>query len=104
MGNNKVMHKAIKLLKKIPRGKVVSYKELAGVCDTSPRHMGKIMSQNTDPKNYPCYKVVSSNGDLCGYSGGGGLRKKQMLLEGDGVELINGKVDKKYFYYFKTKK
>jgi methylated-DNA-[protein]-cysteine S-methyltransferase len=94
------MHKAILLLQKIPPGKVATYKELARVCETSPRAIGRIMAQNPDPVNYPCYKVVSVNGELCGYSGKGGLRGKQALLEKDGIYVKNGKVDKKHFYKF----
>ncbi len=95
------MHKAILLLKKIPKGKVTTYKELARLCNTSPRAVGRIMAQNPDPLNYPCYKVVSSEGELCGYSGKGGLRGKQALLKQDGVCVINGRIDKEYFYKFK---
>lgn len=94
------MHKAILLLKKIPEGKVVTYKEVARVCKTSPRLIGRIMAKNSYPTIYPCYKVVGSNGKLCGYSGYGGLEGKKNLLEKDGIELLNGKVDKKHFYTF----
>ena len=95
------MHKAILLLKKIPKRKVISYKEMARVCDTSPRAIGRIMAKNSDPVSYPCYKVVAYNGELCGYSGHGGLLGKRKLLEKDGIKFVNGKVDKKFFHRFK---
>lgn len=95
-----IMRKAIRLLKKIPQGKVVTYKELARVCKTSPRAIGRIMASNTDPVSFPCYKVVSSSGALCGYSAPGGLGRKYELLETDGVKLKNGRVDKNCFYQF----
>ena len=96
------MHKAIQLLKKIPKGKVATYKEMARVCGTSPRAIGRVMAGNTDPVNFPCYKVVSSEGKLCGYSAAGGLKAKQKLLERDGVTFTqNGRVDKRHFYTFK---
>ena len=44
------MHKAILLLRKIPKGKVVTYKEMASVCKTSPRAIGRIMANNSDPR------------------------------------------------------
>ena len=94
------MHKAILLLKKIPKGKVATYKEFARVCGTSPRAIGRIMAQNKDPLNYPCYKVVSSNGRIGGYSGRGGLRGKQALLKKDGIRVKNGRIDKEHFYNF----
>ena len=95
------MHQVIRLLKKIPKGKVVAYKELARVCKTSPRAIGRIMAQNRNPFHFPCYKVVASDGELCGYSGPGGLSMKMGLLNQDGIQFIKGRVDKKYFYTFK---
>lgn len=92
------MHKAILFLKKIPKGKVVSYRELAEVCGTSPRHIGRIMSQNTDTRNYPCYRVVSSSGELLGYNRG--QEQKKRLLQNDGIEVTGGRVNKKYFFFF----
>ena len=95
------MHKAILLLKKIPKGKVVTYKEMARVCKTSPRAIGRIMAKNSDPFAYSCYKVLASNGELCGYSGSGGLNAKKRLLEKEGIKVVNERVDKKYFYTFR---
>jgi len=94
------VHKAILLLKKIPKGKVVTYKEMARACGTSPRAIGRIMGNNSDPVEYPCYKVVASDGELRGYSGHGGILGKKKLLEKDGIEVKDGRVDKKYFYIF----
>lgn len=94
------MHRAIRLLKKIPRGKVVTYKEMARVCRTSPRAIGRIMASNTSPAQFPCYKVVASSGALTGYSAAGGMAKKRVLLLGDGIPLTHGRVDRKYFYTF----
>lgn len=96
------MHKAILMLRKIPKGKVVTYKEMARVCKTSPRAIGRIMAGNADPVGYPCYKIVASDGRLCGYSGHGGLRAKKKLLEKDGIRVEDGKVNKKYFYLFSS--
>jgi len=58
------------------------------------------MAQNPDPVNYPCYKVVSTKGDLCGYSGPGGLKGKQKLLQKDGIKFSTERIDKKYFHTF----
>lgn len=90
------------MLKKIPKGKVTTYKELARVCKTSPRAIGRIMAQNEHPKEYPCYKVVSVSGALTGYSGPGGLKTKERLLRKDGIVLEKGRVPLKYFYRFSS--
>lgn len=94
------MHRAILLLKKIPKGRVVTYKEMARVCHTSPRAVGRIMASNPDPKNYPCYKVVAADGRLCGYSAQGGLHTKQKLLKREGVHFVKRKVAQECFYQF----
>ena len=96
------MHKAILLLKKIPKGKVATYKELARICNTSPRAIGRIMASNEHPKEYLCYKVVASNGELTGYSAPGGLFTKAKLLRKDGVQLEKGKVPLRYFFKFSS--
>ena len=94
------MHEAIALLKKIPKGRVATYKEMARVCHTSPRAIGSIMASNKHPKEFPCYKVVSVKGDLCGYSGKGGLKTKKKLLEKDGINLVRSRVPLEYFWKF----
>lgn len=59
------MHEQIyQFLRKIPKGKVISYKTLAEQFSTSPRAIGKIMKCNKDPERFPCYKVIKSNGEL----------------------------------------
>lgn len=94
------MHKALLLLKKIPKGKVTTYGILSKVCKTSPRAIGIIMKTNKHPELYPCYKVVGSDGNLVGYSGEGGLKTKIKLLQKDGIKIVDGKIANKYFYHF----
>jgi len=96
----KSAHPAIKLLKKIPKGRVTTYQEIARICKTSPRTIGRIMADNEHPIEYPCYKVVASSGELTGYSAPGGVAAKRKLLQRDGVGFMGSRVDKKYFYRF----
>lgn len=84
------------LLKSIPKGKVTTYGILAKKLNTSPRAIGKLLSEN-DPALAPCYKVVRSDGSIGGYSGKGGAKKKAALLKRDGVEIIKGKINLKRF-------
>jgi len=54
------------------------------------------MKYNKYPDIYPCYKVISHSGKLGGYSGENGTEGKIERLKKDGIELIDGKIDKKY--------
>lgn len=94
----KRIYKAVQM---IPRGKVATYgriAELAGDKNMA-RAVGNALHKNPDPENIPCYRVVNSKGELSGAFAFGGAGAQQELLEADGIEVIDGKVDlKKYGY------
>lgn len=79
------------LLKSIPRGKVTTYKILAEQLGLHQRAVAGMLRTN-DATKAPCYKVVSSNGKLGGYSAPGGVKKKIMLLRKDGIKIEKGEV------------
>lgn len=87
---NNFEKKIIFCLRKIPKGKVSTYKILAEYFKVSPRLIGKILSKNSYPKKFPCYKIVKSNGEIGGYNCG--VRKKIVLLKKDGIEIKNNKI------------
>ncbi|QQG38989.1 MAG: MGMT family protein [Candidatus Woesearchaeota archaeon] len=89
-------------LKKVPIGKVVTYKILAhSINSKAYRAIGSFMRTNKDPVNLPCFKVVCSDGEVGEYSGRGGIKRKIELLRKDGIEVKNNKVDlKKYLHKF----
>jgi methylated-DNA-[protein]-cysteine S-methyltransferase len=95
----------LKLLAKIPKGKVTTYGELARFAKSSPRAVGQIMRRNQQPEIYPCYKVVSSNGKIHGYDGclsGKKVGRKISLLEKDGIEVENNRINlSRYLHRFR---
>lgn len=94
MKNTATKEKIYSKLKQVPKGKVVTYKELAKAVDSRAyRFVGQCMKRNPNPERVPCYKVVRSDGSIGEYSGNGGVKGKIRLLEGDGVIISNGKVD-----------
>ena len=99
------MHKALLLLRKIPKGKVTTYGVLAKATKSSPRAIGQIMRHNEHPEIYPCYKVISTSGKIHGYSGclsGKRVEKKINLLRKDGIKIENNRIDlSRYLYEFK---
>lgn len=88
-------------LKTIPKGKVVTYGQIAkhlgnkNLC----RVVGNILHNNPDPINQPCYKVVNSKGELSKNFGDGGIEVQRQRLENDGIEVINYKVDLSKYKY-----
>ena len=91
--------KIYEAVKKIPKGRVATYgkvAELAGNPRMS-RAVGNALHKNPDPDHIPCYRVVNSKGELAGAFAFGGENAQKKLLEAEGVEVVNGKVDlKKY--------
>jgi methylated-DNA-[protein]-cysteine S-methyltransferase len=89
------------LLRKIPKGKVSTYKILAKKLRVHPRAAGRLLSRNTDGIRYPCYKIISSSGGIGGYTGPGGVNGKKRLLKRDGIVVKNGKINlKKHLFEF----
>ncbi len=80
------------LLRKIPKGKVTTYKILAEKLGVHQRAIAAMLRKN-NPKAAPCYKVVLDSGKVGGYSGVGGVKGKIRLLRQDGVEVEKGKID-----------
>ena len=92
--------KILNFLKKIPKSKVVSYKQIADKFWIHPRAVAMIMKHNKYPDIYPCYKVVSASGKISGYSAKDWVQWKIEKLKKDWIVLTNWKIDEKYFYYF----
>ena len=83
----------------IPKGKVVTYGQIAKFLGNSnlARTVGNILHENPDGEKYPCYKVVNAQGKLAENYAFGGLKFQKMRLEADGIAVNNDKVDlKKY--------
>ena len=68
-------------IKKIPYGRVWSYKELARTVgnEKAARAVGTAAGQNKIPVVVPCHRVVGHRGDPGGYTGG--VRIKAWLLK-----------------------
>lgn len=82
-------------VKKIPKGKVATYGQVAQLAGDKKmaRAVGNALHRNPDPDSIPCYRVVNSKGELSGEFAFGGIGAQQRLLEDDGIEVINGKID-----------
>jgi len=74
------------VVKKIPRGKVLTYQNVARKAGfpRAYRAVGNILNKNFDPA-IPCHRVVGSDGSLRGFNRG--LAQKKKLLKKEGIDL-----------------
>ncbi len=111
--------KCYSLLRKVPRGKVTTYKALAEKLGTKAyRAVGNAMNKNPygflttsnssarllsqNKKEFkvnkspyspevPCHRVVGADGSMTGFASG--VDKKIKMLRQEGVVVVDGKVD-----------
>lgn len=83
--------KVYELAKKIPKGKVTTYKILAEALGTKAyRAVGQALNKNPCSPVVPCHRVVDSKRHLHGFSRG--LKKKAELLRKEGVKIKNNRI------------
>ena len=77
--------KVWKYLRTIPKGKVITYKQLAKAINmpNAARAVANACAKNLHAPKIPCHRVIRSDGGLGGYSGPGGIRKKIKLLRSE---------------------
>jgi len=97
-----------RLCKKVPKGRVTTYKELAQAANTKAyRAVGNAMNKNpygilecSSNNMVPCHRVVDSKGHLHGFAHG--LKSKAKLLKKEGIKISNNTIVdfEKVFYRF----
>lgn len=89
--------KVYNVLKRIPCGKVVTYKWVACQigCPFGSRAVGQVLKSNPKLIEVPCHRVICSDGSVGGYVKG--VEEKVCLLKKEGVEVVDGKVDLEKF-------
>lgn len=89
-------------IKKIPKGKITTYKEISREVKSpfSARAVGNACNKNPFAPQVPCHRVVKSGGGIGGFAFG--TKKKIQLLKKEGIEIENGKItdfEKKLFRF-----
>ena len=95
------MNKIYDYLTTIPKGKVVTYGQIAEYLGNKylARAVGNILHKNPDGNKYPCYKVVNSKGKLSSAYAFGGIEAQKLRLEADGIMVTDYAVDlEKYLH------
>lgn len=90
-------------VKKIPKGKVCSYGQIAAMAGNPrwSRVVGYALHVNPEPGKIPCHRVVTKNGEVSKAFTFGGENMQRILLAEEGIEfLADGRVDmKKYSWH-----
>ena len=88
--------KCYSLLKKVPEGKITTYKEIANALNTKAYQVvGSAMKNNPYAPEVPCHRVVKSNGSIGGFGGqtkGKKIQEKISLLKEEGIEFEDKKI------------
>ena len=76
-------------IKKIPKGKTITYKELAIKIGKPKayRAVANACAKNPLLEIIPCHRVIREDGKMGGYNGKKGVKRKKRLLKSEGVEL-----------------
>lgn len=85
----------------IPKGKVVTYKQVAEHLGNKglARVVGNILHKNPNGDKYPCYKVLNSKGELAESFVFGGRDIQKKRLEKDGIKVKDYKVDLRIYQW-----
>lgn len=75
--------KVLETVRKIPKGQVLTYKQVAQQAGRPKAHraVGNILNKNYNP-NIPCHRVICANGKLGGYNRGAREKLKRLKDEG----------------------
>jgi O-6-methylguanine DNA methyltransferase len=84
-----------RVAKQIPKGKVVTYGQIARLAGKpkAARAVGMFMRTNSFAPAVPCHRVVGCDGRLVGFSAGKGIETKKEMLNSEGVYFKNDKAD-----------
>ena len=79
----------------VPAGRVVTYGQVAAAVGAPrcARQVGWALHVNPEPGVIPCHRVVNREGRLAPAFAFGGTDAQARLLQAEGVEVADGRVD-----------
>ncbi len=95
--------KIYEVVKQIPRGQVATYGQVAALAGNNrwARVVGYALHVNPDPEGIPCYRVVNKEGRLSDAFAFGGVNRQKLLLEAEGVRVVDNHVDMERYQWKK---
>jgi methylated-DNA-protein-cysteine methyltransferase-like protein len=81
------------LVRRVPVGRVVTYGQVAALAGSprAARAVGQAM--RVCPSGVPWHRVVSGRGTISPRGDGSGALSQRLLLEGEGVRFVRGRID-----------
>jgi methylated-DNA-protein-cysteine methyltransferase-like protein len=81
------------LVRRVPKGCVVTYGQVAALVGAprAARAVGQAM--RVCPSGVPWYRVVNGRGTISRRGDGSGALSQRLLLEGEGVRFVRGRID-----------
>jgi methylated-DNA-protein-cysteine methyltransferase-like protein len=77
--------KVYELVRRIPKGRVTTYGEIAKKIHMSPRTVGTALHLNPYEGEVPCHRVVNRDGRISPGFAFGGIGAQRKLLENEGI-------------------
>lgn len=84
-----------KIVSQIPKGEVMTYKQIAGLVKTNPRVVGNILHKNPNPDKIPCHRVVNSRGGLAQNYAFGCADEQAKKLKTEEVNFVGDRINLK---------
>lgn len=79
------------LCRKVPKGRVTTYREIAKALKTKAyRAVGNALHANPYAPIVPCHRIVNSDGCLSGY--GSNIKRRLLHLKKEGIRVKNNRV------------
>lgn len=94
--------RALSVVRRIPRGKVFMYKEVARRAGrpNAYRAVGTILKKNFNPA-IPCHRVIKSSGEIGGYNQGVKEKLKKLKREGIAIGGVTPRLPRSELRYAK---
>lgn len=92
------------VVRQIPKGTVATYGQVASLVGNPrwARVVGYALHVNPDPAGIPCYRVVNREGRLSDAFAFGGVNQQKLLLEQDGIEVVDNHVNLQIYQWKKV--
>jgi methylated-DNA-[protein]-cysteine S-methyltransferase len=88
-----LQQKVLEIMKKIPKGKVTTYKIIGEKLGSKAyRAVGTCVKNNPYAPSIPCHRVVKSDGNVGYYSGNGGVKTKIKMLQQEGIQIQGNRI------------